>query len=279
MPECEKYLDWISAELDGELSAAETAELCAHLEDCESCRAYRETLRSITRLLAEELPEPPAALAENVMAHVRGVTAPVKPAKKPALRLVRSVKSLSLAAVAVLAIWTGSRFLTPKGADKTAAAPAEAPAAMARAESAAAPAAASGMVRDMSPAENEADAAEDMTPMEPAAEESGEMLLYGVTEAEEAEAAPQLEITGPEGTVYRTDVLLWTALEESGGDPAECPARPADYVLTLHRPDGSETCRLWLEGGELICVPDGTEAGRRVDLSVKEFHRLLSGES
>jgi len=58
---------------------------------------------------------------------------------------------------------------------------------------------------------------------EPAAEESGEMLLYSVTEAEEAEAAPQLEITGPEGTVYRPDVLLWTALEESGGCPPGSP--------------------------------------------------------
>ena len=38
MPDCEKYMDLIGAELDDALTEEEKADLYAHLSQCENCR-------------------------------------------------------------------------------------------------------------------------------------------------------------------------------------------------------------------------------------------------
>ena len=38
---CESFQDWISADLDGELSAADQDTLAGHLASCAGCRAHR----------------------------------------------------------------------------------------------------------------------------------------------------------------------------------------------------------------------------------------------
>jgi anti-sigma factor RsiW len=75
MTDCERNLEYISAYLDGELSAAEAAQLQSHLEVCPSCKALLEDLTAIRDNLAEGavegLPELPEGLHEQIMDAVR----------------------------------------------------------------------------------------------------------------------------------------------------------------------------------------------------------------
>jgi anti-sigma factor RsiW len=48
---CERASQWISLELDGELSDLERAGLDRHVERCESCRALRVEMSGLTALL------------------------------------------------------------------------------------------------------------------------------------------------------------------------------------------------------------------------------------
>jgi len=66
MSDCRQYQEMISAAIDGELSQAENAELCAHLEQCEVCRRYYEVLKELSGILQEES-EVPEGFAAFVM--------------------------------------------------------------------------------------------------------------------------------------------------------------------------------------------------------------------
>ena len=68
---CEKYLDLISARLDGELTAQEQAELDAHLKTCPACRAIADELTGMHAALTElgEVPAP-AALSAGVLSKI-----------------------------------------------------------------------------------------------------------------------------------------------------------------------------------------------------------------
>ena len=65
MPDCEKYMDLISEELDGELSKEEKADLYAHLGQCENCRRYRDALMAVEDALVNDLAGPSASLAKS----------------------------------------------------------------------------------------------------------------------------------------------------------------------------------------------------------------------
>ena len=65
------FEELITAELDGELTAEQRAELDAHLAGCEQCRAFRDALSAVEGAAARHLPEPPAEFTANVMAAVR----------------------------------------------------------------------------------------------------------------------------------------------------------------------------------------------------------------
>lgn len=69
---CERYLDLISARLDGPLSPADEAELTAHLNTCPHCRAIADDLANIHTSLTGGTVTPPAELAEGVMGPIRG---------------------------------------------------------------------------------------------------------------------------------------------------------------------------------------------------------------
>ena len=47
MENCETYLEWISAHLDGQLSDEEERELEEHLDQCPTCRAIEERLAAL----------------------------------------------------------------------------------------------------------------------------------------------------------------------------------------------------------------------------------------
>ena len=62
---CEKALELISAELDGELTQQERAELQAHLDACPDCRETYAQLHELDAALQESELEPPTALHDG----------------------------------------------------------------------------------------------------------------------------------------------------------------------------------------------------------------------
>ena len=72
MENCERYLEWISARLDGELSGEEERELEEHLAQCPACRAIEGRLAALRDSLQslEEIPAP-EGFAQGVMDRVR----------------------------------------------------------------------------------------------------------------------------------------------------------------------------------------------------------------
>lgn len=69
MAECEKYMEIISAMVDGEADADETREAMEHFAACPECRAFYEDMLA----LSAEMPaaEPPAGMHESIMDAVR----------------------------------------------------------------------------------------------------------------------------------------------------------------------------------------------------------------
>ena len=69
---CERYLDLISARLDGELTAQEEAELNAHLQECPACRAIAQDMNNVHSALSVlgEV-EAPEELSQAVMRKVK----------------------------------------------------------------------------------------------------------------------------------------------------------------------------------------------------------------
>jgi anti-sigma factor RsiW len=76
---CERAAQWISLELDGELSELERARLARHLDRCASCRAWSAEVGGFTSLLRTaplvELSSPVAALVPRVRAKRRAAVA------------------------------------------------------------------------------------------------------------------------------------------------------------------------------------------------------------
>ena len=100
---CDKALELMSAELDGELTKEETAALQAHLDECPDCRASYAQLRDMDAFLKEAAYEPPAALHTNVMRTVRQ--------EKAASRRRFWAPAGLIAAGAALVLTAGSRGL------------------------------------------------------------------------------------------------------------------------------------------------------------------------
>ena len=108
MKTCEYFEELIGAAADGEITAAEEAELREHLESCEHCRSFSEALRAVSDI-DSVLPDAPAGFTDAVMGRVREAAVPVKAKKKPnVIRLI--TRYGALAAAAALAIWAGVSF-------------------------------------------------------------------------------------------------------------------------------------------------------------------------
>ena len=87
---CERYLDLISARLDGQLTAREDADLTSHLNQCSACRAIAQDLNGLHTVLstAGEV-APPPELCEGVMARIRAER------RQSKRRLVRRLSGLA----------------------------------------------------------------------------------------------------------------------------------------------------------------------------------------
>jgi len=67
MSNCEKYIEMISAMVDGELTAEQEAELRTHIEQCGECAKVYDAFTSISEVLADDLVAPPETLAKGIM--------------------------------------------------------------------------------------------------------------------------------------------------------------------------------------------------------------------
>ena len=108
-----EYIErYLSADIDGELSADEQGEVAAHLAGCDRCRARRAAELQLKRLVRERLPinPAPAALRQRIAAALDAV--PDAPARRrgagfrrPAVRISIGVAA-AIAAVIVIFIAT-----------------------------------------------------------------------------------------------------------------------------------------------------------------------------
>ena len=64
---CEEFGEAVSARLDGETDAVETASVDAHLMVCARCRAVSARAAALNRLLAIHLPRPAPDIANTVL--------------------------------------------------------------------------------------------------------------------------------------------------------------------------------------------------------------------
>jgi predicted anti-sigma-YlaC factor YlaD len=100
---CAQAAQWLSLELDGELSELERAALAAHLERCAECRDARTELRAVTSLIREAPLEPP---------HVR-VVVPARRVPRRERRARRVAAAVAVGAVFASAL---ALFVGPHGA-------------------------------------------------------------------------------------------------------------------------------------------------------------------
>ena len=122
MSDCEKYLDLISAYIDGELPEQDRADLESHLASCENCRALYDTLTAVSEDMRSDLADPPEDLVENVMAGIRAENGyPLADARPRKRRTVirRAALAAACLAVVILAVPTLSKFghMGKSGAD------------------------------------------------------------------------------------------------------------------------------------------------------------------
>jgi|GEM_PF-1872488 len=67
MSDCSRYIEQISAMVDGELSEEQESELRTHMEGCEDCKRVYDAFSEISEVFSGELEAPPEMLAEGVM--------------------------------------------------------------------------------------------------------------------------------------------------------------------------------------------------------------------
>ena len=112
MERCEKYVEWISAYVDGELDADEQAELRRHLEVCPACKRTLMAYRTMSFNLLHTEVSPPADFAADVMARVTSLssvrTMGVRRSRRPHLRRI-------LAAAAMFAVVAAIGFASIRG--------------------------------------------------------------------------------------------------------------------------------------------------------------------
>lgn len=262
MTDCERAAELISAQLDGELTPAETALLEAHLEQCPSCRALQKDFQALHQVLLEAASqwtaEPPADLTQRVLERVREAAAVPFRAQKSRWR-----RWAPLAAVLTLVVIGGGMFAWGGGASGGA------PAGNAAEDGSAAgimlaslPQESGGPQADGAAASGGGEAVPESAPLpEPdaGAKESG-VTAYSGEGGEPATAAqsPQSRAAdGPEGP----DVLPANALgacSTSGEDPGGTEQNVGGYTVYDVPMTITINGNLFCETGEGLDAADGT---------------------
>ena len=279
------FEELICAELDGELTAEQKAELDAHLRDCGQCRAFRESMAAVEGVSARHLSAPPADLTANVMAAVRAEAN----RKKKGRIIAFPGRSLAIAAAAALVLWAGVRaadVLRPKGMTAASMA-AETESAGAAYENA--PEEPVLMMDSTAAEAQEApeEAPEPEAPAAPPAEPSAEMpaapaggLAGNAVPSNEARggSAPSGEAlcqisdrNGPLRELPLSELPRGLLVPDK---PCTEPDREPDYIILVYVPEGDpEEYWLWEQDGRMIVETDTGEIG--YTLSVKTFRKFL----
>lgn len=117
MESCEKYREWISASVDGELTPDEEAELRRHLDGCAECRRLYDLFSAVYENPEQFDREPPAELTGTIMEKI----AAAAPAKAPKKHAVRRWIAAGLAVAACIAVFFAAKpLLAPKASTATA---------------------------------------------------------------------------------------------------------------------------------------------------------------
>ncbi len=231
MKYCTEYAALLDLFVDGELTAAEMADVQAHLDTCPGCRAYVEDALEIRAAFPEvEDVEVPAGFAEGVMARI--AAAPVKKQVRKN-RLLKTVMPLAACLAVVIMVQkspsldkaNGALFSAESSAPSAAMETAETPAA---APAAAAPMAPAAAPKAMPEAPEEDGAAEmklETAPTAGAGSHAFDTMRYG----ERLEVAPEgADLLAPFTIVEETEskityfltadecAILQTQLEEAG---------------------------------------------------------------
>ena len=116
MADCARYVELLSARLDGELTPAEERELEEHLEVCPACRALEGQLSVLHGSFAalEETPAP-AGFAQGVMDRIRAQEH--RPKVVPLFRRpqVRALAGLAACALVCIGLYQGGVWQTGTG--------------------------------------------------------------------------------------------------------------------------------------------------------------------
>lgn len=110
--DCDKYMELLSARLDGALTEEEERELEEHLAVCPDCRAVGAQLSALQGAFPEleEAAAPPEGFARGVMDRIRAEASPkvIPLFKRPQ---VRALAGLAACLVLVVGLYGGSRYL------------------------------------------------------------------------------------------------------------------------------------------------------------------------
>lgn len=264
MKNCEYYEELIGAALDGEITAEEDKELCAHLESCEACRNFYEAMQAISGT-DDALGDVPENFTANVMARVHETAAPAEKLAKKKVSIQRLVTRCgALAAAAAVAIWAGVTFsgtFAAKGASSTA-----------REES---------EIAMYSAAE---DSAETETPAEAPAAPAGGRMMAAAPESAAADGSVTVTVTAENGasddavTLPDDGFFAGYLLLDEGETPM--PERGCDYTITLDAPDGTESVyRLWVEKESLVWQKADGDAAHLSPASPEAWSEILRNAS
>lgn len=120
MTDCDRYIEWISAQLDGELTADQERELERHLALCPSCRELRSQLAAAHAAFAQlDEVEAPEGFARGVMDRIQAQErqkANVVPLfKRPQIRALASVAACAVLCVGLYQNGLFQRADQPQG--------------------------------------------------------------------------------------------------------------------------------------------------------------------
>ena len=250
------FEELITAGLDGELSEAEAEELRAHLEGCQQCRSFKAAMEAVAGLTDRDLPAPPPALKENVMAAVRANP----PEKKKGRILSFPLRSIAAAAALALVLWAGARVILPKGSAGSA-----------------------GVQMSMAAGSADAAKAEDAGDLRTGGMEDAAFDVYnGTLEAAPAAEAPA-ECPEPEECADEVCYVIFAGGEElftaagsalpegllAPAKPFPVPNREPDWTVQADAPEGERpTWLLWEEDGTVIVQTPEGDTGYSVSAEV-----------
>ena len=114
--DCDRARQWVSVELDGELSSFESMLLRAHLDGCGECSEFRNAIGGLTGRLRAEPLEPFETSVE--LRRMR---------RRPRLRLAPAAAAVAVAAVGLGSVLASTSIRSGTGGERRAAATPAAP--------------------------------------------------------------------------------------------------------------------------------------------------------